>query len=166
VAESDSRNAGRGRIAAKVADAQRPQIAGSIGTPVTAPLLSRAIPKLETPTTSRPVLKAVPKAGEVAEQGLRASKGEARTPNPQLKVLPQTAVKPPVPLAVSVGKAIAQPVPLRPSLQMAPLVAAPLSVPQFGPAYSSHTLTPSAGDYSYDPQITLPEHRFLTPSEL
>lgn len=154
MAESDSRNAGRGRIAAKVADTQRPQITGSVGNSLTQPLIGRALPKVEVAETNRPVLRAVA--------------GEAPTPNPQLlKVLPQPlASRPPFPaLAPTVGPTTA-PVPLRPSLQMTTLAAAPLSAPQFGSAYNPQTLNPAAGEYSYDPQITLPEHRFLTPSEL
>lgn len=167
MAESDSRNAGRGRIAATLADAQRTQVASPVRTAI-APLLvpkRQPMPVVEAP--AKPPLRVLPQS-------------EAKQPNPQLKVLTQPEVRVPqlqaakaqatgaaVPLSpIKFAPSTSAPV-LRPSSQMAPVdTSLPLRTTIRDSGYAPNTLSPSAGEYSYDPEIVVPEHRFLTPSEL
>lgn len=167
MAEPTSRNAGRGRSITQVADTQRPQIPSTLQSAIVTPTQKKPLVPVER--ASSPPLKAM------------APKSEAIAPNPQLKVLqpPTERVTKPLVPSLPVAPAVANPLSplkvgpspvtatLQPSVQMTPLKRPdPVTTSPFESGYNPQHLNPAAGEYSYDPEIIVPEHRFLTPSEL
>lgn len=154
MAANDSRNTGGSRKFATLADAPKPQIASPLQSAVVRPPTRQMQSRAETGEQVKPLpsLSTVPPKGES---------------NPPLKAILQATQVPTAPLSPTALTSSTVNSSLRPSVQMAPLSAsAPLKASQYGTGYAPRPLAPEAGEYSYDPQITLPEHRFLTPSEL